>query len=151
MAITTYLSMTMSSLVMTLISMSIPDEAEIWWPSTSRKQKPFTHILGATCGRFQLPSMPVPIWLGNIDCPACLKLIEEGYDHKLPETFPLSAMSKSARKKERKRLKWACEQEELYGRCSCGSLYILRVNSKTKKEFLGCSKYPKCKNTKSIN
>lgn len=37
-----------------------------------------------------------------------------------------------------------------YGLCSCGNQWIIRINKANKKEFLGCSNYPKCKNTKSL-
>lgn len=36
-------------------------------------------------------------------------------------------------------------------KCTCGKMMVFRINKTTKKEFLGCSNYPKCKNTKSIS
>lgn len=33
---------------------------------------------------------------------------------------------------------------------SCGSHMVIRKNSKTDEEFLGCSEYPDCKNTKNL-
>lgn len=33
----------------------------------------------------------------------------------------------------------------------CGSLLVLRTNSKTKTKFWGCSKWPECKATYALN
>jgi len=41
--------------------------------------------------------------------------------------------------------------DKIYGKCSCGNTWILRKNNNTNIDFLGCSNYPKCKNTKNIS
>lgn len=40
---------------------------------------------------------------------------------------------------------------EDYGRCTCGKRFVKRVNKLKGNEFLGCSGYPKCKNTKQLS
>ena len=60
-------------------------------------------------------------------------------------------MTKSAGKKYRKLIKAQQEFEELHGKCSCGNHWVIRVNSTTKLKFLGCSDYPNCKRTKTLN
>ncbi|MFN8296776.1 MAG: topoisomerase DNA-binding C4 zinc finger domain-containing protein [Chitinophagales bacterium] len=35
-----------------------------------------------------------------------------------------------------------------YGYCSCGEEFVIRYNKVTQQQFLGCSNYPECRNTK---
>jgi hypothetical protein len=35
-------------------------------------------------------------------------------------------------------------------KCECGGTFLLRMNTKNNQQFKGCSKYPKCKNTKNL-
>lgn len=35
-----------------------------------------------------------------------------------------------------------------FGKCSCGGRYIKRQNRADRSFFLGCTRYPKCRNTK---
>ena len=60
-----------------------------------------------------------------------------------PETFYMS-------KRGAKQFKKAKAFNELHGKCSCGCPWTIRKNRSSNQEFLGCSNYPKCKNTKSI-
>lgn len=123
--------------------MCLSDTAEYW--QDVKRNYPYTgpnyfHIPNAECGHrhYHLAKR-----LGDVNCKACLKLIKEGYDHKLPEGKTLS-------RAERKRLAFTIEQEKKYGRCECGALRIKRTNRATKEEFLGCRNYPKCKKTSKI-
>jgi hypothetical protein len=38
-----------------------------------------------------------------------------------------------------------------HGRCPCGGRMVKRVNRAKGNFFLGCSKYPKCKNTQTLD
>jgi hypothetical protein len=37
-----------------------------------------------------------------------------------------------------------------YGKCKCGGFMVRKQNRETKEHFLGCSTYPKCRNTKPL-
>lgn len=37
-----------------------------------------------------------------------------------------------------------------FGLCSCGGYFVERQNKQKGNFFLGCSRYPKCKNTKTL-
>lgn len=123
------------------------DTAEYW--NDVKRNHPhvgpnYFHVPGAACGHRHLFEAKK---LGDVNCRACLKLIDEGLHHDLP---PGVYESKSAKKRRLKHERCVLEQENLYGRCSCGSLFTPRTNSSTRQQFLGCSSYPRCKNTKSI-
>lgn len=44
----------------------------------------------------------------------------------------------------------AAPVKEDYGACPCGGRMVKRQNATKKNYFLGCSNYPKCKNTNSL-
>lgn len=120
--------------------MNLPDTAEYW--QDVKRNYPYCgpnyyHIPNYNCGHRHLY---LAKRLGDVNCKSCLKAINEGYNHNLPEGKTLS-------RAEKKHLAAIKKQEELYGRCSCGSLRILRTNRLTKQQFLGCNDYPKCKIT----
>lgn len=111
--------------------MSLPDSAEYWWDVKSRRTKyTFTHIKGVACGHHHLAETDV---VSHIDCRACKKILAE-----LPE------IKEALEKKYEKRA-------FPNGKCSCGHAFIKRTNKVNGEQFLGCSNYPKCKNTKSIS
>lgn len=127
--------------------MALSDTAEYW--QDVKKNYPYCgpdylHIPNANCGHTHYH---LATHIGDVNCNGCLKLIKEGLEHNLKEG---KWESKSSKKRRLKHERYIKEQEELYGRCSCGSLFTLRTNSITKLQFLGCLQYPKCKNTKSI-
>jgi len=128
--------------------MSLPDTAEYWWGVKKNYPycgKDYYHIPNAECGHRHLFEAKK---LGDVNCHACLKLIEQGYKHNLPEGV---SESKSAKKRRLKKEAFIKEQEDLYGRCTCGNLFTPRTNSLTGEKFLGCTNYPQCKRTKPLN
>lgn len=119
------------------------DTAEYWADAKRNYVGPnYSHVPGASCGHRHLFEAKK---LGDVNCKSCLKLIEDGLQHNL---LPGISESKSAKKRRLKQENYIKTQEQLYGRCKCGSLFTLRINSFTKQQFLGCSNYPTCKNTK---
>jgi len=124
--------------------MSMTDTAEYW--ADVKRNYPYVgpdyyHIPNIDCGHRHLYEAKR---LGDVNCRSCLKLIEEGLSHNLPE-------GKTISKYERKRLNAIKQLELKFGRCSkCGSLMTERVNKTTKEKFLGCTNYPNCKTTKTL-
>lgn len=108
--------------------MSLPDGAEYWWDmkgwNGNRKKKVFTHKNGLECGHFHVYESKK---IREVDCYSCIKLLKET----IPDYEKIMTT----------------EPEPMYGRCSCGSARIKRINTKTKEEFLGCTHWPKCKIT----
>jgi len=120
--------------------MALSDTAEYW---RDVKSHPYAgpnyfHIPGAECGHRHMFEAKR---IGDVNCRGCLKLIKAGYVHNLPEGITVS-------KAEKRRLAEVKEAEKKYGRCECGALFTPRKNKQTGESFLGCSNYPKCKNTK---
>lgn len=112
--------------------MSLPDSAEYWWDvkGYNRPSKHiFTHIEGIECGHYHVYETKD---VSEIDCHACKKVLVE-----MPEI------------KEQLMVE---NEKEKYpnGRCSCGAAFTKRKNKSNGNEFLGCSRYPKCKNTKTL-
>jgi len=127
--------------------MALTDTAEYWWGV--KRNYPYVgpnyyHIPGAECGHRHLFEAKR---LGDVNCYSCLKLIKEGYDHKLPEGITESKSAKRRRLREEREI---AEMEKLYGRCVCGALRTERKNSNTGELFLGCTRYPICKITAKI-
>jgi ssDNA-binding Zn-finger/Zn-ribbon topoisomerase 1 len=123
--------------------MALTDTAEYW--NDVKNNYPYTgpnyfHVTGFECGHRH---MFIAKKLGDVNCRGCLKLIEQGNDPKLPPGKTLSTG-------EKKHLAWEKQQEELYGRCECGSLRTIRMNKLTSKKFLACQSYPKCKKTTNL-
>jgi hypothetical protein len=113
--------------------MSLPDEAEIWWPD-HRVKHIFSHLPNIKCGHFHVHNAT---FIDDVDCYSCLKLIEEGYIHNLP----------TKAEREAQRLKSIGGQN---GYCSCGEPFIIKRNHTTKEQFFGCNNYPSCRKTKSL-
>lgn len=38
----------------------------------------------------------------------------------------------------------------VHGSCSCGGIFIIRTNRRDGNQFLGCSKFPRCNQTKEL-
>lgn len=127
--------------------MSLPDTAEYWWDVKSHFHTPnmFRHAKNVKCGHNH-NAMDTE-YIGDVECRACLKIIKEEQiimkEGKAPETYYLS-------NKEKKRYNARKRFNEQHGTCSCGSDWTIRKNKSTNQEFLGCSNYPICKNTKSL-
>ena len=127
--------------------MAMSDTAEYW--NDVKSNYPYSgpnyyHIPNVDCGHRHLYEAKK---LGDINCHSCLKLIKDGYVCNLPEGI---SESNSAKKRRLANERYIEEQEKLYGRCSCGCLRTVRVNSITKNKFLACTNYPKCKKTYSL-
>mgnify|MGYP006373230459 CR=1 FL=1 len=128
--------------------MSLPDTAEYWWDVKSHRPymgTQFYHIPNADCGHRHLN---LAIKLGDVNCHSCLKLIESGFEHQLPEG-KTDFRSKGQRKRDKIAEKVKIEQEKL-GKCTCGCWRVKRTNKLSGNIFLGCSNYPKCKLTKTL-
>lgn len=113
--------------------MSMSDTAEYWWDLKDRKSsRVFIHIKGYDCGHFHLYETKK---LSEVDCYACLRHIEKTQELK-------QRLEQSKKAIEDNKFK--------HGKCSCGNPMRVRKNRVTGEEFLGCSNYPTCKNTKSL-
>lgn len=129
--------------------MSLPDTAE-YWQDVKRPRMPYIgpdyyHVPGAECGRKHWYEAKA---IGDVNCKDCLKLIEAGYDHGLPEG-KTDFRSNSQKKRDAQIEKQRLENEKL-PKCTCGHRMMKRTNRATKEEFYGCTNYPKCKNTSKI-
>ncbi len=91
-------------------------------------------------------------YFNDVECRACRKIIEENRpDNLLDGDAPkYYYYSKTYAKKMRKADLEQKEFNDKYGVCDCGCDLVIRTNTKDKKQFLGCSSYPKCKKTKNI-
>ena len=128
--------------------MSLTDTAEYW--QDVKRNYPyvgpqFYHIPNADCGHRHLNEAKK---LGDVNCRSCLKLIKDGYDHKL-EDGKTDFKSKGQKKRDRA-IKRQLEEIEKLGKCSCGCHRVKRLNKLSGTYFLGCSQYPKCKITSPI-
>lgn len=126
--------------------MSMSDTAEYWedvkrnYPYTGTQ---FTHIPNSPCGHINVYSgnTNTSEYLNDINCYACLKLIKQnGNIYGLKEG--ISKRQQSIIDKEKHRFR--------FGKCSCGSPLVKRVNKQTGNQFLGCLNYPKCKETQVL-
>lgn len=130
--------------------MCLSDTAE-YWQDVKRKSmyfggNEFRHAKGVECGHNH--NIMDTEYIDDVECNACKRIIQEGkaigmIEGKAPETYYMS----NKEKKDYNRQKIFNEQ---HGKCPCGSIWVIRQNTKDKKKFLGCLQYPKCKNTKSI-
>ena len=126
------------------------DTAEYWFNKNSKPiymGPAFYHIPNEKidCGHRKHHTTP---YINDINCHACKKLISEGYKEGLiegdsPETYYMSIKEKKNHNRQKR-------FNELHGKCECGSIWVIRKNSKTNTEFLACLQYPKCRKTKSI-
>ena len=129
--------------------MSMTDTAEYWndvhrWTVYTGKQ--FYHIPHAECGHKHVNTA---LAIEDVNCYSCLKLIEDGYNHQLPDG-KTDFRSKAQKKRER-RYKLAKIEHEKYGKCGhCDGFLKQRFNSVRKTFFLGCENYPKCFYTKQL-
>lgn len=120
--------------------MCLSDTAEYWWrePGMGYSGRDFTHIPNSTCGHInpRTGNTDVSEYLNDINCFACLKLIEDnGNTYNLKEG--VSRREQSAIDKEKHRFR--------FGKCNCGSPLVQRVNGRTKQEFFGCLNWKTCK------
>jgi len=131
--------------------MCLSDTAEYWADAKRSKgyfgSTSFVHIPNAECGHRHHSDAKR---LGDVTCYACLKLIKNGYEHNLPEGKTVSKAERKRRQKQSEQENIRRAIEEKHGKCRCGKAWVIRKNKSTSTEFLGCSNYPKCKNTKSI-
>lgn len=102
----------------------------------------FYHIPNANCGHRHLHEAKR---IDDVNCFACLKLIENGFEHGLPDG-KTDFRSKGQKKRDRMAEEAKIEREKL-GKCACGCQRVKRFNSFKKSYFLGCSNYPKCRIT----
>lgn len=133
--------------------MSLSDMAEAWWrePNFGYEGRHFYHIPNSTCGHIkpQTGNTSTTPYIGDINCFACIELLKGGFNRvgliegNAPPTYYMSI-------KEKKRYNKQETFNKLHGKCECGSIMKIRINTKTKEEFLGCIQYPKCKKTKTI-
>jgi ssDNA-binding Zn-finger/Zn-ribbon topoisomerase 1 len=132
--------------------MSLSDTAEYWndvkgfKPYMPYVGKQYYHIPNAECGRKHWNEAKA---IDDVNCTDCLKLIQEGYEHNLPQgktDFRSNSQKRREAKIEAQRLK-----AEKLGKCQCGCQRVERVNKQSGTKFLGCSNYPKCNITSSIN
>ena len=123
------------------------DTAEYWWDVKQNKswvgRTTFYHIPNALCGHKHYHEAKK---LGNVNCYACLELIKNGYQHNLEEGTYLTHSQRKRKAAENKQKLF----NEKHGKCSCGSRWTIRKNKTSGQEFLGCSNYPNCKNTKTL-
>ena len=122
--------------------------AEYWFdartPNSVYMGRHFIHIKDSKCGHFnpQTGNVDSSEYINDINCFACLKLIKEnGNIYELKEGISKLEQSKIDKEKYKFR----------FGKCDCGNPLCERINKLSKQKFLGCTDYPKCKKTKSIN
>jgi hypothetical protein len=125
--------------------MALSDMAEYWWRERRfpYSRKTFIHIPNSPCGHIKhsTGNTLTSKYLNDINCYACLKLIEEnGNIYNLKEGLSRRQQGEIDREKHKFR----------FGKCECGSPMCERINSKTKEKFLGCTNYPVCKKTRTI-
>jgi hypothetical protein len=128
--------------------MSLPDTAEYWWGVKGYDRKPymgkhFVHIPNSICGHIDTmtDNTDTSPYLNDINCYACLELIKQnGNIYNLKEG--ISKRQQSVIDKEKHLFR--------FGKCECGSPMCERTNKANGQKFLGCTNYPKCKNTKPI-
>ena len=128
--------------------MSLTDTAEYWWDVKTHRTytgREFYHIPNADCGHRHFHEAKR---IGDVNCFACLKLIEQGYVHGLPEGK--TDFRSKGQKKRDKQAELNKVEREKHGRCGCGGLFIKRYNKERHVYFLGCSNYPHCVCTKSM-
>jgi ssDNA-binding Zn-finger/Zn-ribbon topoisomerase 1 len=130
--------------------MSLSDTAEYWQDVKSYRpinfnRKQYYHIPNAECGRKHWNEAKA---LGDVNCKDCLDLLEQGYEHNLPDG-KTDFRSNGQKKRDAKAEKEKLERERL-GKCQCGCQRVERVNKQSGTKFLGCSNYPKCNITTSI-
>lgn len=107
--------------------MSLPDMAEYWWDVKSRRPytgREFYHIPNVNCGHRHLHEAKR---IGDVNCFSCLKLIEEGFEHGLPEG-KTDFRIKGQKKRDRMAKEAKIEREKL-GKCACGCHRVKRFNS----------------------
>lgn len=113
--------------------MALSDTAEYWWKEPKVYRCPrFIHLKGFVCGHFHVTESKNLIY---VDCHACVKHINETPELK-------TRLEQSIKIREAHKFR--------FGKCSCGSPLCERKNGKTGEKFLGCTTFPKCKNTYSI-
>jgi len=128
--------------------MALTDTAEYWhdvkshYPYMGRE---FYHIPNTNCGHRHLHEAKR---IDDVNCFACLQLIEQGYEHGLPEGK--TDFRSKGQKKRDKQVELAKIEREKLGKCSCGCHRVKRLNKTKNEYFLGCSNYPKCKITSSL-
>jgi len=130
-----------------LINMSLPDTAEYWWDIKNRPcripNKTMVHIPQSECRHFNsiTGNTRISKYLNDITCYECLSMLKaSGNIYNLIEGTSPRQQSEIDKEKHRFR----------FGKCICGSPLCERINKSTQHKFLGCTNYPKCKNTKSI-
>ena len=118
--------------------MSMSDTAEYWSDVKSRPyskpKKVFTHLKSLECGHFHVISSKK---IGQVDCYACLALIESTPSLKLR----MDQNKKSVELRNQKVQKITC---------TCGKRMVIRENKISKVKFLGCSGFPSCTQTKAL-
>lgn len=134
--------------------MSLPDTAEYWNDVKKRhnsyRGKLFYHHPTYQCSHINVVTgniQRIP-YKNGINCFECLKAIEEGNlegikANEIPPTYFMS-------KKERKVYNEQQKTNKTFGKCDCGEEFHIKVNRTNLKLFLGCSTFPKCRKTKSI-
>lgn len=131
--------------------MSLSDTAEYWRDVKSRRfKRVFTHIPEIDCGHFHVNESSD---IDCIDCYACKEILKK--DEILQALLEVAQEKVEAKQKIKAEQKQKHHKERLaksakHGLCTCGFPFEKRLNAQTKKSFLGCKNYPKCKNTKSI-
>ena len=128
--------------------MAMTDTAEYWHDvKAHRPQNDFYHAKGLDCNHRHHVETE---YLADVTCHACLRILKddpnrvEMKDGNAPKYYYLT---KAGAKRARKHDAFV----EKHGKCSCGCNWVVRTNKSNGAEFLGCSNYPKCKGTKSIN
>lgn len=101
----------------------------------------FTHAKGFDCGHFHVYESKN---IDQIDCYACI----EKMPSELKSEFILHTKNKENQRIEKIKNKWL-EKYPNNPVCECG--FVMLKRSGKNGEFFGCSQYPKCKCTKSIN
>jgi ssDNA-binding Zn-finger/Zn-ribbon topoisomerase 1 len=127
--------------------MAMSDTAEYWFNKNSfHMPNMFRHGKGIECGHNH--NIMDTEYIEDVDCYACKKLIQEGVttgmlEGKAPEMYYMSNSEKKRYKKQKRFI-------EENGKCPCGCNWQIRKNRTNGQEFLGCTNYPTCKNTKAL-
>lgn len=129
--------------------MSLTDTAE-YWDDVKRSRRvchtDFYHHPTYKCSHIceRSGNTRKTPYIDDINCHECKEFIAtNGFEGLLPGKGPPDFyMTKRAGKRWR--------QIHKYGLCSCGGTWFDRINSQTGVHFLGCSHYPRCKQTKSL-
>ena len=95
----------------------------------------FVHGYSLPCKHKQSGDLNQTDYVGSITCPECIDILSMGWIFGMRDGIDTGLVLTPNKNTEY---------------CPCGGKWILRINKDKDVRFLGCSRFPKCKNTKTI-